>query len=946
VTDSVEPLRAALADRYPIERELGHGGMATVYLAHDARHGRRVALKVLHPALAAGLGTERFLREVRIAAGLQHPHILPVHDSGEAAGRLYYVMPYVEGETLRARLNRTGPLPVDESVRLAREVLDALGHAHRHEVVHRDIKPENLLLSEGHALVADFGIAKALVAAGDERLTETGWSVGTPPYMSPEQIGGEAVDGRSDLYGLACVLQEMLTGEPPFTGATAQELFAKHVRDRPPPLRTRRPEAPPAVEQAIGRALAKEPDQRFATAAEFARALSVDGPELPRKRRSLRGTRLGLGALLIATLAVGLWRALRSNPTLGLDADLVAVAPFDVLDPKLEVWREGLIDILARDLDGAGSLRTVSPTVVIRRWQGHSDPVSAKDLARHTGAGLVLYGQLARHGPDSARLAASLLDVTKGKVLAQFDRPDAVDRVDRLADSLTIDVLRSLGPGKVGSGWRQASMGTQSLPALNAFLRGEQYLRRAAWHAATAEFARAIELDTGFALAIWEQAQATGWSGDSYDDIDRLLLRAGARNRGLAPRDSLLITADSLDAAFDDSMNPAAWTDARRRFSTLDVAVRRYSTDPLVWYHLGEARYHGSTACECEPKQMLEAFDRVIQLDSAFAPAYIHAIQLANDLNDPTRTTRYLQAYLALQPTDYEGVGASIAAALLENKIPWAQIAQRLDTASDNLLFSVFVLSPTLDSVETTVRLLRLKWPGTDRALARRRLAHALAFRGHLHEAFQNADTRLPDLFTDFALFGTVSSDSAATVFQEWLAGDIERAVFGLRWWISTRDTASLVRLRTRADSTARRTKIPSRLRQARGTAELARAALVLARGDSAGALRRFVMFPDSLCPSCRDLLLLRFQLLAAADKDREASAVLDRDRSAYPSLVLARLTRGRVAERLGDREKAVQSYQFVVDAWRNADSELRPYVREAKAALARLTETPPRNAP
>jgi len=211
--------------------------MARVYLARDLRHGRPVALKVLHPALAAGVGTERFLREVRIAAALQHPHILPVHDSGEAVGQLYYVMPYVEGETLRARLDRDGPLPVDESVRLAREVLDALGYAHRHNVVHRDIKPENILLSDGHALVADFGIAKALVTAGDQRLTETGWSMGTPPYMSPEQIGAGAVDGRSDLYGLGCVLQEMLTGSTPFTGATPQELFAKHVRDPPPPLR-------------------------------------------------------------------------------------------------------------------------------------------------------------------------------------------------------------------------------------------------------------------------------------------------------------------------------------------------------------------------------------------------------------------------------------------------------------------------------------------------------------------------------------------------------------------------------------------------------------------------------------------------------------------------------------------------------------------------------------
>ncbi len=339
MTDPTERLRAALADRYPIDRELGRGRMARVYLARDLRHGRQVALKVLHPALAVGVGTERFLREVRIAAALQHPHILPVHDSGEAVGQLYYVMPYVEGETLRARLDRDGPLPVDESVRLAREVLDALGYAHRHNVIHRDIKPENILLSDGHALVADFGIAKALVTAGDKHLTETGWSMGTPPYMSPEQIGAGPVDGRSDLYGLGCVLQEMLTGATPFTGATPQELFAKHVRDRPPPLRTLRPEAPLAVEQAIEAALAKAPAQRFATAAEFATALGTSSgaphgakPHPERTVLPPAGPMLVVGAL-IALVAIGVVVMRRgSSPSLSLSKRTAVT-----LEPGLEM---------------------------------------------------------------------------------------------------------------------------------------------------------------------------------------------------------------------------------------------------------------------------------------------------------------------------------------------------------------------------------------------------------------------------------------------------------------------------------------------------------------------------------------------------------------------------------------------------------------------------------
>src|SRR2546422_2520384 len=251
-------LRGALADRYAIDRELGHGGTATVYLAQDLKHGRSVAVKVLRPELAAALGAERFLREIEIAARLSNPHILPLHDSGEAAGFLYYVMPFVQGESLRDRLHREPQLPIDEAVRIAREVATALSHAHSQDVVHRDIKPENILLSGGEAVVADFGIARAIVAAGAEQLTDTGLAVGTPGYMSPEQAtGAMQLDGRSDVYSLGCVLYEMLAGHPPFLGTTAQEILARHSLDAVPPLRTIRPELPEAVELAVRKALAK-----------------------------------------------------------------------------------------------------------------------------------------------------------------------------------------------------------------------------------------------------------------------------------------------------------------------------------------------------------------------------------------------------------------------------------------------------------------------------------------------------------------------------------------------------------------------------------------------------------------------------------------------------------------------------------------------------------------
>src|SRR6476620_1258060 len=274
MTDTLARLTAAISDKYTIERELGQGGMATVYLAEDLRHQRKVAVKVVHPELAAVLGAERFLSEIHVTAALQHPHILPLFDSGQADGQLYYVMPFVDGESLRNRLHRERQLPVDEAVRLAREVASALDYAHRKGVIHRDIKPENILLHDGQALVADFGIALAVSTAGGSRMTETGLSLGTPHYMSPEQATGEReISGRSDVYALGCVVYEMLTGDPPFTGSTAQAIVAQVVTEAPRPLTPRRHTIPPHIEAAVLRALEKLPADRFASAPEFAQAL-------------------------------------------------------------------------------------------------------------------------------------------------------------------------------------------------------------------------------------------------------------------------------------------------------------------------------------------------------------------------------------------------------------------------------------------------------------------------------------------------------------------------------------------------------------------------------------------------------------------------------------------------------------------------------------------------
>ncbi|HEV2291630.1 MAG TPA: protein kinase [Gemmatimonadales bacterium] len=324
MTGPADRLASALADRYLLERELGQGGMATVYLAADLKHDRKVAVKVLKPELAAVIGAERFVREIRTIAALQHPHILGLIDSGEAAGTAYYVMPYVEGESLRGRISREKQLPVDEAVRIAREVASALDYAHRRGVIHRDIKPENILLHEGQALVADFGIALVVSTAGGSRMTETGMSLGTPHYMSPEQAMGEReITARSDVYALGCVLYEMLTGDPPFTGATAQAIVARVLTETPRPIAAQRHTVPASVEAATFRALEKLPADRFASAAEFAAALADPGfrtttsgalPATGAAARRSRGAMAALGGAVVLLASLALWGWLRPAP--------------------------------------------------------------------------------------------------------------------------------------------------------------------------------------------------------------------------------------------------------------------------------------------------------------------------------------------------------------------------------------------------------------------------------------------------------------------------------------------------------------------------------------------------------------------------------------------------------------------------------------------------------
>ena len=496
----LEQVVAAFGERYRVERELGRGGMATVYLAHEPRHDRPVALKVLLPEIALAVGAERFQREIRLAARLQHPHILPVFDSGEidAGGRplFFYTMPFVEGESLRARLDREGPLPAGEALRLAREVADALDHAHRHGIIHRDVKPENILVSDGHALLADFGIAKAVADAGD-RLTATGLSLGTPAYMSPEQATADPrIDARTDIYSLACVLHEMLAGEPPFTGPSAQAVIAKRFASSPLPLRTVRPQLPESVDTALARALALAPADRFTTASEFAAALDLKGPA---PRRAFRLWPAAAGALVIAAAAVALWPWKRTGTGNGLST--VAVLPFASMggDTSDAWFAEGMADELTTALAKVPGVRVAARSSAAR-YRDHDEP--AADIGRELGVGAVLDGTV-RRAADRLRVSVELTSAGDGLVLwsDRFDRE--VGDVFAVQDEIAAAVVSALR-GRLGTrdSSALAPRGTSDLAAYDAYLkgrfawskRGERGLRDA-----IAFFGTAVERDPSFA---------------------------------------------------------------------------------------------------------------------------------------------------------------------------------------------------------------------------------------------------------------------------------------------------------------------------------------------------------------------------------------------------------------------------------------------------------------
>jgi tetratricopeptide (TPR) repeat protein len=652
--------------------------MATVYLARDLKHDRAVAVKVLQSQLAAALGPERFLREIRTTARLQHPHILTVLDSGEAAGQLWYTMPYVRGESLRERIRREVQLPVDHAVELARQVALALDYAHREGIVHRDIKPENILLSDGQALVADFGVAKA-VETGGEQLTATGIAVGTPQYMSPEQAGGGQADARADIYALGCVLYEMLAGEPPFTGRTPQAVTAKRMLGPVPRVRTLRDTVPDVLEQVLTKALARAPADRFQSAGEVARALSLPtgvaaptgppAPALPRWKRLIRHRATAVGALALIGLGVAATQYLTMRPREPTPRETL-------LGAGILAQRERLLlaDFGTRQVDsGLGGVLTEafridlaqSPVVtlvppaqvaeVLARMErpdtARLDPAIAREIAAREGIKALVTGEIARAGPQYL-LSAQVIAAKDGEVLTahRVTAPDStrlIAAVDQLSEELRASIGESLRSMDREPPLERVT--TASLPALrqySAAVRAGDH--EGNWEKAIAHLDEAVALDTGFAMAY----RTLGMYAFNIGRLDRVLKGYGAamqRLDRLTDRERHFTLGDYYLAVKPDLPRAA---------TAYEAILEDYPNDREALNNLGIV-YWGLRRLP-EAKSL---FQRALAVDSLYVQGFIGVIlaQIALKKLDQAQTT-YEQAIRQLpNVAPLRGLGIQLA---------------------------------------------------------------------------------------------------------------------------------------------------------------------------------------------------------------------------------------------------------------------------------------------
>ena len=954
------PLADALRARYLLERELGRGGMATVYLARDLKHDRPVALKVIRPELASLVGSERFQREIGFAARLQHPHILPLLDSGEADGQLWFTMPYVEGQSLRDRLRHESRLPVDETLRIAHEAAQALQYAHEHGVVHRDVKPENLLLTpDGNTLVADFGIARALGGGGrDERLTDTGLAIGTPQYMSPEQATAGEVDARTDQYALACVVYEMLSGEPPFTGPTPQAIIVRSLGAPRPSLRLVREAVPAELDSAVTRALAHDPVDRFPSVAAFAEALGrVASPaaspaagsshRVPRRAAILAGA----GILVVSGLVAALLLRSRHGGPVAPEAEVIAVLPFRASGAGVQVMGEGMVDLLARDLDAVGGVRTVDPRTVLTRWRrvgaGGADLSEALKVGREVGAGSVLTGSIVEAG-DRVRLDAELRSVA-GRALARarVDGPadSLLDLVDRLALALLRDVWRSHEPLP---NLRLGSLTTNSIEALRSFLEGERLYRLSRWDSAEVAFNRAVQADSSFALAYMRLATVYGWrDGAGSRDYLQYGVAAFRHSDRLSERDRSLLQGNALFAEED----PAA-------FDTVVAYLRQYPDDIEARFLLGEVLFHGSDLLAVPPDSIAAAFDAVLQRDSSLTPALIHPAELALIYRDSAAYVRYLATMeRSIRAEDPVGRAAL--------RVVWGPH----DTVRDSLMRKVIFhaagntigpardvwIAEWRDPRATSDRVLEMPISGErmvsldDRDRLFAMLMHSMAASGmgrigegrRLADSLLTRDRRKNGIARTFPILVGITPRAPVQDLETRLRATADRPVASMvlaQLALARGDatTARAVIARARGTDSVKASPVMRSLLDAtEGWADLLEGDTALGIQRIAAGLRQ----PGALRADAPTVPLRLQWALALAARPETRVEGIRRLRNGFtfePNVLpLTFYALAQAYEAEGNRAEAVHYYSSFLRLWDRADPELQSWVRRAKEAVS-----------
>ena len=761
-SDVRDQLQATLGTTYSLERELGRGGMATVFLAQDAKHHRPVALKVLHADLAASLGPERFRREITLAAGLQHPHILSVYDSGETpSGQLWFTMMYVDGESLRDRIRREHQLPLEEAVRITREAALALQYAHEHGVVHRDIKPENLLLTkDGSTLVADFGIARALNTTGPgATLTETGVAVGTPQYMSPEQASADrAIDARTDVYSLGAVCYEMLAGEPPFTGPTAQSIIAKMMSGEPPSVRRARPTVPTTVDTAIRKALAPVPGDRFATTADFAKALtlalataaSAATTAIPSVAPTLR--RRGVRAALLTALAVAAagayaWRSHERTAAVLPGTISIAVLPFDNLGDSSDAYfADGMTDAVRGKLTTVPGLAVIAPasSAQYRKTTKSPQQIGRELRVRYLLMGRVRWSKLAG-GPSRVQVNPALIDAATAsdRWEAPFDAPltdvfqvqaDIATRVaQQLQLTLTPAAQRTL-----------AQQPTRNLDAYDAYLRAreiETSLGTLGEHRAAAGYGEAIRRDSSFALAWAALAQAhlsaieSSASVTAADDAETARL-AAQRALALAPDlpEAHAALGRYYELGLGDAARALAEYQAGRRLAPDNALLLALTAGP-EWTRgqYDSSLAHRELAARLDPRDV----DVVAALCDAYAALRRYA-----------EAERACDQVLALAPTNMEQVEERMTVSLEQGDLAGARAVVRAVPATVDSAYVVEFLAQgielgwVLDSVQQRLLLRQTKPIAVfDRGTWMGAFAQMYAYRGDTARARIYADS-------------------------------------------------------------------------------------------------------------------------------------------------------------------------------------------------------------